>query len=59
MIKKVKNKYMVLSESTGRRFGTYTTLKEAKARLRQMEFFKHLSKSPQMKKALRKKSLLK
>ena len=59
MIKKVKNKYVVLSETTGRRFGTYTTLKAAKARLHQMEFFKHLGTSPRMKKSLRKKSLIK
>ncbi len=42
MIKKIKGKYVVLSEITGRRFGTYNTLKEAKNRLRQIEFFKHL-----------------
>ncbi|MBI2053561.1 MAG: hypothetical protein HYT41_02350 [Candidatus Sungbacteria bacterium] len=59
MIKKIKGKYVVLSESTGRSFGTYRTLAEAKKRLRQVEFFKHLGKSPRMKKALRKKSLLK
>ena len=41
MIKKVKGKYVVLSEKTGRSFGTYTTLSEAKKRLRQVEFFKH------------------
>ncbi len=41
MIKKIKGKYVVLSETTGRRFGTYDTLGEAKKRLRQVEFFKH------------------
>jgi len=41
MIKKIKNKYVVLNETTGRKFGTYKTLKEAKIRLRQVEFFKH------------------
>ena len=41
MIKKIKNKYVVLSEKTRRRFGTYTTLSQAKKRLRQIEFFKH------------------
>ncbi|HUZ93184.1 MAG TPA: hypothetical protein VNG29_04280 [Candidatus Paceibacterota bacterium] len=41
MIKKVKGKYTVLSEKTGRSFGSYKTLKEAKIRLRQVEFFKH------------------
>lgn len=42
MIKKIGNEYVVLGETTGRRFGTYKTLKEAKQRLRQIEFFKHL-----------------
>lgn len=41
MIKKIKNKYAVLSETTGRSFGSYGTLTEAKKRLRQVEFFKH------------------
>lgn len=45
MIKKIKGKYVVLSETTGRSFGGYKTLAEAKKRLRQVEFFKHLSKS--------------
>lgn len=44
MIKKIKGKYEVLSETTGRRFGTYGTLEEAKKRLRQIEFFKHLKR---------------
>ena len=42
MIKKVRGNYVVMSEKTGRKFGTYNTLKEAKNRLRQVEFFKHL-----------------
>ncbi|MBU1613081.1 MAG: hypothetical protein ABII98_00415 [bacterium] len=42
MIKKIGGKYTVLSEKTGRKFGTYRTLKEAKVRLRQIEIFKHL-----------------
>lgn len=41
MIRKIKGKYVVLSERTGRRFGSYDTLEEAKKRLRQIEFFKH------------------
>lgn len=41
MIKRVGGKFVVLSETTGRRFGTYDTLAEAKQRLRQIEFFKH------------------
>jgi hypothetical protein len=47
MIKKIHGKYVVLSETTGRRFGTYDTRAEAERRLRQIEFFKHLrSRSP-------------
>ena len=41
MIKKIKNKYVVMSETSGRKFGTYKTLAEAKKRLGQVEFFKH------------------
>lgn len=41
MIVKQAGKYVVVSETTGRRFGTYDTLTEAKQRLRQIEFFKH------------------
>lgn len=42
MIVKQAGKYVVISERTGRRFGTYPTLAEAEKRLRQIEFFKHL-----------------
>jgi hypothetical protein len=42
MIVKRAGKYVVVSETTGRRFGTYDTLAEAKKRLQQMEMFKHL-----------------
>jgi len=42
MIKRIGGKYVVLSETTGRRFGTYETLAEAERRLRQIEFFKHV-----------------
>ena len=42
MIKKIKDKYVVLSETTERAFGSYGTEEEAKKRLRQIEFFKHL-----------------
>jgi hypothetical protein len=42
MIKKIGGKYVVLSETTGRRFGTYDTRAEAERRLRQIEVFKHL-----------------
>ena len=41
MIKKQGGKYVVLSEKTGRKFGTYATKAEAEKRLRQVEFFKH------------------
>jgi hypothetical protein len=41
MIKKQGRKWVVLSEKTGRRFGTYETKAEAEKRLRQVEFFKH------------------
>lgn len=42
MIRKIAGKYVVLSETTGRRFGTYDTRAEAERRLRQIELFKHL-----------------
>jgi hypothetical protein len=41
MIKKVKGKYAVLSEKTGRSFGSYRTKAAAVKRLGQVEFFKH------------------
>jgi hypothetical protein len=44
VIKKLKGKYVVLSEKTGRSFGSYKTLAEAKKRLGQVEFFKHRGK---------------
>lgn len=59
MIKKIKGKYVVLSETTGRKFGTYKTKKEAVKRLRQIEFFKHLKGSSSLKRKSRKKSLAK
>ncbi|HYS15862.1 MAG TPA: hypothetical protein VET45_02965 [Candidatus Binatia bacterium] len=45
MIKRIGGKYVVLSESTGRRFGTHATKAEAEKRLRQIEMFKHLKTS--------------
>jgi hypothetical protein len=42
MITKINGRYVVMSETTGRRFGTYDTRAEAETRLRQIEFFKHL-----------------
>jgi hypothetical protein len=41
MIKKIKGKYVVLSEHTGRKFGTYDIKEKAERRLRQVEYFKH------------------
>jgi hypothetical protein len=40
MIKKRGGKYVVLSEKTGRSFGTYESRADAERRLRQVEFFK-------------------
>jgi hypothetical protein len=42
MIKRINGRYVVVSETTGRRFGTYDTRAEAERRLRHIEFFKHL-----------------
>ena len=42
MIVRRAGKYVVISETTGRRFGTYDTRAEAEERLRQIEFFKHV-----------------
>ena len=42
MIKKIQGKYAVLSEKTGRSFGSYTTKAEAVRRLGQVEMFKHM-----------------
>lgn len=46
MIVKRAGKYVVVSATTGRRFGTYDTLTEAEQRLRQIEFFKHRARPP-------------
>ena len=54
MIKKIKGKYVVLSEKTTRKFGTYNTKEEAVKRLQQIEFFKHLKSSTSLKRKLRK-----
>jgi hypothetical protein len=42
MIKKIEGKYVVLSEKTGRSFGSYVTKAEAEHRLGQIEMFKHM-----------------
>jgi hypothetical protein len=59
MIKKIGGKYVVVSETSGRTFGTYATIKEAKRRLAQMEYFKRLKNSPRLRQRVRKKALLK
>jgi len=45
MIRKIQGKYTVLSEKTGRSFGSYTTKAEAERRLGQVEMFKHMKSS--------------
>lgn len=45
MIVKRKEGYFVLSEKGRNLGGPYKTIEEAKKRLRQVEFFKHLKKS--------------
>lgn len=42
MIVKVKEGWRVVSEKTRRNLGTYKTKEEARKRLRQVEYFKHL-----------------
>ncbi len=44
MIRKIKGGWRVVAES-GRNMGSYHTKTEAKKRLRQIEFFKHLKKN--------------
>lgn len=43
VIKKEGDKYVVYSHDLKRKFGTYDTEKEAKKRLREIEYFKHKS----------------
>lgn len=42
MIVKVKEGWRVVSEKTRRNLGAYKTKEEARKRLRQVEYFKHL-----------------
>ena len=58
MIRKIKGKYVVLSETTGRKFGKYKTKKEAVKRLQQIEFFKHLKTNSSLRMRFSKKSLV-
>jgi hypothetical protein len=46
MIVRQGGKYVVVSATTGRRFGAYDTRAEAERRLRQIEFFKHRRARP-------------
>ncbi|MDE1822916.1 MAG: hypothetical protein KGI00_05385 [Candidatus Micrarchaeota archaeon] len=55
MIRKIKGKYVVLSETTGRRFGAYSTREEAEKRLRQIEFFKRAKPGRNLRKKAKKK----
>ena len=55
VIKKIKGKYVVLSETTGRSFSSYKTITEAKHRLAQVEFFKRFAEHPDLRKGLRKR----
>jgi hypothetical protein len=45
MIQKVKEGYQVVSEKSGRNMGIYKTEKEAKKRLIQIDYFKHIKKN--------------
>ena len=54
MIKKINRKYVVLSEKTGRKFGTYNTKEEATKRLKQIEFFKHAKSDFGLRKKIKK-----
>ena len=44
MIRKQANQYVILSKKTHKILGKFKTRKAALARLRQIEFFKHLKK---------------
>lgn len=50
---KVKNGYRLVSKSTGRNLGTFSTLAQAKKRERQVQFFKNVKKSKGGKRGLR------
>lgn len=45
MIRKIGNKYRLVSRKTGRNLGTYPTKAGAEKRERQVQYFKHLGKS--------------
>jgi hypothetical protein len=55
MIKKIKGEYVVLSEKTGRSFGSYATKTEAEHRLGQVEMFKHMESGNAKRPAVRRK----
>jgi hypothetical protein len=54
-VKKIKRKYVVLSEKSGRSFGSYATKTEAEHRLGQIEMFKHMKNTSANKSIHRKK----
>ena len=56
MIRKQGSKYIVVAES-GRHMGEYKTKKEAKKRLQQIEFFKHMKSNPGLRTRSNKKFL--
>ena len=43
-IRKEGSKYVIRSEKTGKKLGSYSTKEEAQKRLGQIEYFKHLKK---------------
>lgn len=59
MIIRRGGKYVVVSEKTGRSFGSYQTKTEAAHRLKQVEFFKHLKQGKIPRGKIRKASIVK
>lgn len=56
MIRKIGSKYVVISHTTGRKLGSYSSRAQAEKRLRQVRFFKNLKKSKGGKGSLRAKT---
>lgn len=44
MIRKEGSHWIIVSKTTKRKLGTFKTLREAKKRLREIEYFKHKAK---------------
>jgi hypothetical protein len=63
MIRKIGSKYTVISHTTGKKMGSYSSKAQAEKRLRQIQFFKNLKKSKggsgSLKAKVHKKSLIK